>query len=457
MHAPASAPSGPKARFRRPLSAARSGPGGLLLALLLAGVPSGAAASGLMELYQRAESVDPTLERAQKDRDIANFQEDQARAGLMPSLTGQASRSRTNQTQVISGQPSSTTDFTQDQYSVTLSQPLFMGGRTWIAMDIAEVSQDQATAAISGARQDLMLQVAQAYFDVLNAREEVDLAEREVRRVSEHLERAQAQFEVGTGDIVGVREAEARRDQARTRLIRARNNLRTAKQRLRRFIRQPVPELARVNEVTLVAPEPKDAEVWVDRAFEGHPQLVQTRKQLTINRKNAELARRERWPEVTAQAQYSKVEGGSFFTEDEQKSASIRLNWPIFQGGAVSAEADIEETRAAQTRLQLDDQQETVRVETVQAFYDWESSMEEVRSLRAQVRSAETQLEAVQTGFEVGRRTSVDVLDAQQEYFSALQSLAEARHRYLLSRLQLKAAAGVLSMADLQAANRQLD
>jgi len=127
------------------------------------------------------------------------------------------------------------------------------------------------------------------------------------------------------------------------------------------------------------------------------------------------------------------------------------------QGGGVSAKANIEETRAAQTRLQLDDQQEQIQVETVQAFYDWESSMEEVRSLRAQVRSAKTQLEAIQTGFEVGRRTSVDVLDAQQEYFNALQSLAQARHSYLLSRLQLKAATGVLSMADLRTANRQLD
>jgi len=254
-----------------------------------------------------------------------------------------------------------------------------------------------------------------------------------------------------------VREAEARRDQARTRLIRARNALRTAKQRLRRYIRRPVPELSRVSDVTLVAPDPGDPQKWVDRAFEQNPQLVQTRKQLAIAKKNAELARRERWPELSAQAQYSKLEGGTFIAEDEQKSASLQLNWPIFQGGGVSAKANIEETRAAQTRLQLDDQQEQIQVETVQAFYDWESSMEEVRSLRAQVRSAKTQLEAIQTGFEVGRRTSVDVLDAQQEYFNALQSLAQARHSYLLSRLQLKAATGVLSMADLRTANRQLD
>ncbi|HKJ87088.1 MAG TPA: TolC family protein, partial [Gammaproteobacteria bacterium] len=105
----------------------------------------------------------------------------------------------------------------------------------------------------------------------------------------------------------------------------------------------------------------------------------------------------------------------------------------------------------------LDDQQEQVQVQTTQAFYDWQSAMQEVRSLRAQVRSAKTQLDAVQTGFEVGRRTSIDVLDAQQEYFDALRNLAQARNRYLVSRLKLKSSAGVLNLSDLKAVNRQLD
>ncbi|MEF8793340.1 TolC family outer membrane protein [Thiohalorhabdus sp.] len=445
----------------RPRLCLRQRPGRLpavaLVAILVLGaLPSGALASGLLELYKRAEEVDPNLKRSEKERVIADLQEDQAKAGWFPRLTGQASRSRTTQTQIISGRPETTEKYTQDQYNVTLTQPIYSGGRNWLALDIAEITQEQADATVSGSRQELMIQVAQAYFDILNAREEVDLAEREVNRVDEHLDRAQAQFEVGTGDIVGVREAEARRDQANTRLIRARNALNTAKQRLRQLIRRPVPELDGVEEVNLLAPDPGTPEKWVERALDANPQLAQTRTELSIARKNAELARRERWPQLSAQAQYSKVEGGSFITQDEQTSASLQLEWPIYQGGEVSARADIEDTRAAQTRLQLDDQQETVRVETVQAFYDWESAMEEVRSLRAQVRSAETQLEAIQTGFEVGRRTSVDVLDAQQEYFAALQSLAEARHRYLVSRLQLKAASGVLSLADLRSANRQL-
>lgn len=455
MHTPACPPVRHPVPSRTPH---RSRTGILALALVL--LPGWAPAAGLLELYQRAEGVDPNLQRAQKQQDIARYQEDQAQAGLMPSLTGQASVTETKETATRdfgAGTSETEEEFRQDAYSVTLSQPLFSGGRTWISLDIAEASQDQAGAAVTGARQDLMVQVAQAYFDVLNAREEVDLAEREERRVEEHLERARAQFEVGTGDIVGVREAEARRDQARTRLIRARNNLRTAKQRLRRLIRKPVPELARVKEVTLVPPDPNDPQQWVDRAFADHPGLTQTRQQLTIARKNAELARRERWPQLSAQARYSRLEGGSFTVKSEERSASLQLSWPIYQGGEVGARAAMEQTRAAQTRLQLDDEQEKVRVETVQAFYDWESAMEEVRSLRAQVRSAETQLEAVRTGFEVGRRTSVDVLDAQQEYFSALQSLAEARHRYLLSRLQLKAAAGALTLEDMRAANRQLD
>ena len=427
--------------------------------LSLAGSLTAPSAFGadLFELFQEAQQVDPTLERAQRERAIANYQEDQAQAGFFPSLTGQASRSWTNEEQVISGRPKSQEDLTQDQYSLTLNQPLFLGGRTWLSVDVAEMAQNKAESGISAARQNLMTRVAEAYFSVLDGQEEVELAEREVRRVEEHLERAQAQFDVGTGDITGVREAEARRDQARTRLIRARNNLRTAKQRLRRLIRRPVPELAGVEEVSLTAPDPNTPDDWVERALAENPTLEQTRQDLKIARKNVDLAKRERWPEITAQAQYSKSEGGSFIKETTQKSAGLQLNWPIYQGGAVSAKTNIEQERAAQTRLQLDDEQEEVRVQTIQAFYDWESALEEVRSLRAQVTSTKTQLDAVQTGFEVGRRTSVDVLDAQQEYFDALRSLAQARHQYLLARLQLKAAVGVLNLEDLRAANRQLN
>ena len=438
-------------------------PGGLAVAaLVLTGLTGPCVVRGadLMELYRRAEEVDPSLERAQKEKVIAGYQEDQAQAGLMPRLTGQASRSWTKQKQeaLFGPTPETRTEtYEQDRYSLTLQQPLFLGGRTWISLDIADVSRERADATVSAARQDLMIQVAEAYFSVLDAKEELDLAKREVRRVREHLERAQAQFDVGTGDIVGVREAEARRDQAQTRLVRARNAVRTARQRLRRLIRRKPPSLNRVTEVDLAPPQPGAPEAWVERAFAEHPQLVQLRKDLTIARKNAELSSRERWPEVTAQAQYSKVEGGSFFIEDEQKSASIQLNWPLYQGGAVSADTSIQQERAAQTRLQLDDRQEEVRIQTVQSFYDWDSAMQEVRSLRAQVRSTKTQLEAVETGFEVGRRTSIDVLDAQQEYFDALRSLATARHQYLLARLRLKAASGQLTMADLEKVNRQLD
>jgi len=195
----------------------------------------------------------------------------------------------------------------------------------------------------------------------------------------------------------------------------------------------------------------------VDKALQSHPRLEELNKQLSVNRKEAELASRERWPELNAEASFTRTEGGSFFTSNQDMVIGINLTWPIYQGGSVSTQTEIERTQAAQTRLQLDDEQQQVRLDTKQAFLDWQSAMQEVRSLRAQVRSARTQLDAIETGFEVGRRTSVDVLNAQQDYFGALQQLAEARHSYLLARLQLRAAAGTLDVAALREADRQLE
>jgi outer membrane protein len=151
------------------------------------------------------------------------------------------------------------------------------------------------------------------------------------------------------------------------------------------------------------------------------------------------------------------VEGGANVISSEETRASLNLSWDIYQGGAVTAQTRTERTKAAQAQLSLDNRRQEVRVRTVQTFYDWESALQEVRSLRAQVRSTKTQLEAIETGFEVGRRTSVDVLDAQQEYFDALRSLAQARHQYLLARIQLRAAAGTLDRDALARVNGQLD
>ncbi len=424
--------------------------------LVLAAFPATAAAVGLADIYRRAVEVDPGLEQTQKDRLLAELQEEEALAGIFPRLTGEASLTQTRNKQSIGGGPTTTTSFDQQNYAVTLTQPIYSGGRTWIARDIAEVSQSQADAAIRATRQDLMIEVASAYFDVLNAQEEVSLAEREVNRVKEQLERAQARFEVGTGDVVGVREAEATRDQAQTRLIQARNRLQTSREQLRRLIREPLPNLDSLPEVTLEAPQPADSEEWVDKALQSHPRLEELNKQLSANRKEAELASRDRWPELNAEASFTRTEGGSFFTSNQDMVIGINLTWPIYQGGSVSAQTEIERTQAAQTRLQLDDEQQQIRLDTKQAFLDWQSAMQEVRSLRAQVRSARTQLDATETGFEVGRRTSVDVLNAQQDYFGALQQLAEARHSYLLARLQLRAAAGTLDVAALREADRQL-
>lgn len=434
----------------------------LALGALVAGLalPGPAPAADLIELFNKAQEVDPNVASAERELAITRYQEDQARAGLMPRLTGQASKEWIDQEEENSAVAQGGTrslDFDQTTYGVTLTQPLFSGGRTWVAMDIAEQAQQKAQSGLSAARQELIVQVAEAYFGVLDAKEEVELAQRERRRVSEHLERAQAQYDVGTGDITGVREAEARRDQAQTRLIRARNGLRTARQRLRREIRQEVPALQGVDSVTLQQPQPADAEQWVQRALAENPQLDQLRQDQAIARKNAELAHRERWPELSAQASYNEQEGGSFASETTTQTYGVHLSWPIYQGGAVSAEAAMEHERAAQARLQLDDQQEGVRLDTVQAFSDLETAIEEVKSLRAEVNSAETQLEAVRTGFEVGRRTSLDVLDAQQVYFDALRNLASARHGYLLARLQLKAATGVLTPDDVRHINAQLD
>lgn len=432
---------------------------GLLLGGLAA-VP-GAGAADLIEVYQQVATVDPGLAQARREIQITRHQADQASAGLLPNLTGQASfrRRRTNQQNAAFPQLAGVTFINTKTFQATLEQPLYSGGRSWLNLRIADRAQSRAKAAFAAERSDLVVEVAEAYFRVLNGQKEVDLAVRERKRVRERLEQARARLEVGTGDITGVREAEARLDEAQTQLIRARNSLNNANQRLRRLLRQrPPARLAPVTEVVLESPQPDDPDRWVDRAMQNHPRLIQARQQLRIAREEIGLAKRQRYPDLSLQVQYSFQEGG--FVPGQKTntvSGSVQLTWPFYQGGSVSAQARIRQEEAAQARLQLDDRRAEIRFQAVEAYNNWHSSLSEVRSLRAQVRSSRTQMGAIETGFEVGTRTSLEVLDAQQAFFESLQNLARARHDYLLNQLKLRAAAGVLSLEDLRAINRELD
>lgn len=423
----------------------------------------GAKGADLIDIYNQALKQDPNVAAERKMVRKASFQRDRAMSGFFPTLKATAGtqwtkdeRKRIGKTFTGEEYPEEDLNYQNYQYSLSVSQPLYQGGKNWVALDIAQQSRKQAESALAQAKQELAVRVGKAYFGLLDGRVQQDLARQELERLEQHLERAQARYEGGAGDILAVREAEARRDEAETSLIEARNQVDIARQRLRRLVGRPLPSLVTVETVQLQGPEPARMQKWIDQALESHPAIARSQAAWNEARNQVDKVKSRRWPQLEAQADYSRVEESQFYEFSYRRSIGLSLSWTFWEGGQITAQKRMGQMDAARAQAELDDKQREIRFQVVEKFKNYRTSADRVESLRAQVDSKQTKLEAMRKGFEAGKRHSVEVLDAEQEYFDARRQLAGARHAYLLGRIQLHKAAGVLKPKVLRQLNASL-
>ncbi len=345
-------------------------------------------------------------------------------------------------------------------YSVDLSKSLY---NTDISNDIsaAEVTAAARFAELEATRQALILRVAETYFDILAARDNVEFAYAERKAIERQLEQAQKRFEVGLIAITDVQEAQARFDSAEAQAIQAENGLETAFQALtvitgQTSIRELIP-LGDNLELTL--PDPADAEQWVDRALQNNRQLQAARQNLNAARFARDKSSNNRSPSLDLTASFADSYVNDDLLDDyDQKDVTVglQLQIPLYTGGRIGAEraqADAE-FRAAQNAVLL--QNRLASQQTRTAYLDVLSGISQVKAFAQALESSNVALEATQAGFEVGTRTSVDVLVSLRETFRAQRDFASARYDYLVNTIRLKQAAGILNEDDLIDMNRWL-
>jgi len=418
--------------------------------LLLAGTASHAA--DLADVLLLAEENDPEYSAAEAAMQATSEARPQAIAQLLPSLSASASRSRNRedtQRAVFSNKGIVDTD----AYSLTLVQPLFHAD-DFIQLQQAKKEALQAEATFAAAGQALMQRTARAYFAVLSARDTLDFARSEKQAIKRQLEQAQQRFEVGLIAITGVQESKAARDLAVADEIAAENALDVANEGLRELTGSYIDALAPLGaEVPLLSPEPDDIDAWTKTALENNPELLALRLQTDIARNEVQRQRAGHLPTVDFVGEHSvrDVAGGSFGdSESTDNTLSVQLSLPIFEGGAV-----LSRTREAGFlhQKQFDDlerRQRAVQRGVREAYLGVQSGISRVKALQQALVSARTALEATEAGYEVGTRTTVDVLDAQSTLFRAKRDFAQARYDYLLSTLDLRAAAGSLSRIHIE-------
>ena len=433
----------------------------LLLATLL-GASGSALAADLLETYRAAQANDPLFAAARATMQAGQEKLPQGRALLLPSISLSANSTFNDQTVRSQGAfpPSGNFRYNSHGYGVNLTQPLFRQ-QNWLAYSEAELQVAQTEAQFRIAEQDLILRVAQAYFDVLIAQDSVQLAEAQKTAISEQLEQAKRNFEVGSATITDTHEAQARYDLTVAQQIAAQNSLEIKRRTLQQLINAMPQDLRHLGkEFRLEAPQPADMEKWVDDAQLNSLQLAIAQAGAEIAEKEVARNRGGHYPTVDLVANYSNNQsnGGSFGvgSDNTSKSVGVQLNLPLFQGGAVNSKWREAEANRERARQELENTRRSVALQTRQAYLGVVSGIAQVRALQQALVSSESVLEASKLGQEVGVRTNLDVLNAQQQLYATRRDLYQAEYSYLLSQLRLKAAVGSLDEESLNKVNRAL-
>lgn len=435
----------------------------------------------LIEVYQRALQNDPIIREADANRLASRESKPQALAALLPQLEASGGYSKDDE-KFSRFQPQAesrdspelifvpvTTDSDTDgyQYTIQLRQTLFRWDQ-WAALKRADAEVAQAEADFQAAQQDLIQRTAQRYFDVLAAQDTVEAAEATLEAFSRQLEQANKRFEVGLIAITDVQESRAAHDQAAANVIQAKRNLATAQELLRELTGEPFDSLAApVDDMPLKTPDPENEDQWVNTALEQNLRIISARLATDIAKQDVRVARSGHLPTVdlVASRRDFDFEGtsisndGSTSPADRSQTADsigIQVTFPIYSGGATSSRVRqrVYLHRAARERLERT-ARETERAAR-DAYLGVLSEISRVRALRQALESSRTALQATEAGFEVGTRTTVDVLDARRRLFEAQTNYSRSRYDYILNVLQLQLATGTLSVADLEEINALL-
>ncbi|KAF1687256.1 hypothetical protein B1992_04545 [Pseudoxanthomonas broegbernensis] len=433
----------------------------LALALAATLASASAQATDLLQTYEMARSGDPQLAIAESNSLYTREGQVQARAALLPQLSGDASLRRSrSEIEGIAGSRTSTSR----SYGLSASQTLF----NWGQLSSLRAQRSLGAAAektLDAANDDLMVRTAAAYFDVLVAIESLAAAETNEAAGKRQFDYADKRLEVGLAPITDVHEARAQFDDARANTILARNALEDAYQALAELTGQPVRDLrALPADFRPELPALRaGADAWVAAAIDQNPILRASQLQAEAAQASVQTARGGHYPTLSLGGSWGKdaawgdnVGTGVGNGDTTGTAVGLTLSVPIFSGGATQsrvrqaiAQRDIAQDQYEQQRRALDRN-------TRNLYQALVAGVSEVEARRLAVVSAQSAYDASQVGLEVGTRTVLDVVQNQRTLFVAQVEYARSKYNFLLNRLLLSQATGELDVAQLREVNRLL-
>lgn len=433
----------------------------------LATIPA-AWADDLLSVYREAQSNDATFAAARFALEAGREQINQAKSQLLPSV-GLAAKANQivgaydpGHAEPMLGIAKRNYHGTSSNLAVQATQPLYRPQNN-VVVDQANSAVSLAELQYKGAGQQLILRVAQAYLDVLQARDAVTTATAQKEAFSEQLAQAKKRFQVGVATITDTYEAQSRYDLTSAQEIAARNDLIIKTNALTQLTGKQPGWLASVDpKMKPQQPSPASLDSWLQKALSSNVQLQAQAEQEKVARYEVQRNKDAHKPTLDLVGSVGNTwdmngiakNGGT----DQTRNGSIGLQFsmPLYTGGGLSSKDREAAAKYEQAKMETEAKRREIEQQTKSAYLGMTNGAAQVNALEQALVSSQSQLDATKTGQQVGVRTNVDVLNAQQQFYESRLNLQKARYAYLLASLQLAAAAGELSDSHLQAINGQL-
>ncbi len=406
-----------------------------------------------MDVYMMAKQQDADIHAAESLYNAEAQARPIARANFLPQASLRANTTDVSQETegATFGVPGTDVDFNDHGYTLNITQALY-NYDYYVQFRQAKNSVAKASIDLDASYQELITRTADAYFNVLAEQDNLNFRGSEKEAIERQLEQAKKRFEVGLIAITDVKEAQASYDLAIASEIDAQNALEISKDSLEVIIAERANELNPLSDrIQLITPDPNDVDEWISKALSENLSLLSSEYTRKIAQQEIKLQQSQHYPTLEIVASHNDIDSGGLSgnRESDDSRIGLELSFPIFEGGRTYYR-----TKEARHRAEFStNEHEKVRRETIRntrdAYLNVISGISRVKALAQALESTEAAASAAEAGFQVGTRTSVDVLLALQETFRAKRDYSRARYDYLLNTLNLKQAVGTLSVDDL--------
>lgn len=413
--------------------------------------PAPGHAEDLLEVFRQAARTDPLLAR---EKDLLNANSagiSAARWALGPKMQAYGGAGVASLNLSFGNAFSLATGTTAEYYTVLLTQPL-LDGQSIAALRVAKSQAQAQQAMVLYQEQQLILRVVQAYLTVLQAEANQRVAAEQRELFQSVWKQATAFLAVGRGDVIATSEAKARFDAAESTLTTATNAVGIARKVLERITHGPVGKLVDVGVVKPLGPQPDQIDIWTKTAVDNQPLLHQARSLLAAAVQQIEQNRRAQWPVLSVVGSSAALGVNAVPLNIQSEAGFLTLSVPFFDG-QIGARVKQAKAQARASQRYLDNAIDQVKLDTEEAFLNLQSSVSQLQSAATAVESAKTSLDGTRKGYEIGTRSVVDLLTVITDYGSARRDYYVALYNHLLDRVQLKGAAGVLTVEDIRALN----